>query len=163
MGGFSIINLIIKTMIIDSLENAAKYAAVHPLFVKAFEWINKQGLAALEIGEYEIDENLKAAISNKDGVAPDVAKFECHNNWIDIQVCISAREKMGWSTRSLCAQPAGEYNAEKDVLFFNDKPGMYFELQANQFAIFFPEDVHAPMIGEGPIKKLVIKVKLSRN
>jgi beta-galactosidase beta subunit len=36
---------------------------------------------------------------------------------------------------------------------------MYFELTDNQFAIFFPEDVHAPMIGEGVIKKLVVKVK----
>ena len=147
-------------MIIDSLENLGKYVSVHPLFAKAFDWINSQDLATLEVGKYEIDENLKAAISNKEGVTPDAAKFECHNNWIDIQVCISEREKMGWSARSLCTQAAGEYNAEKDVLFFNDKPGMYFELQANQFAVFFPEDVHAPMIGEGQIKKLVIKVKL---
>ena len=29
-----------------------------------------------------------------------------------------------------------------------------------QFAIFYPEDVHAPMIGEGMIKKLVLKIKL---
>ena len=30
---------------------------------------------------------------------------------------------------------------------------MYFELRDGQFAIFYPEDVHAPMIGEGPDKK----------
>jgi len=34
-------------------------------------------------------------------------------------------------------------------------------LTDNQFAIFFPEDVHAPMIGgDAEIKKLVIKVKI---
>lgn len=146
-------------MIIDSLENAEKYTSVHSSFAKAFEWIKSQDLAAIEVGKYDIDENLKAAASNKDGVTEEAAKFECHNNYIDIQVCISAREKMGWTTRSACTNPAGEYNPEKDVLFFNDKPGMYFELQSNQFAVFFPEDVHAPMIGEGAIKKLVIKVK----
>ncbi|HEV8079726.1 MAG TPA: YhcH/YjgK/YiaL family protein [Chitinophagaceae bacterium] len=54
----------------------------------------------------------------------------------------------------------GEYNAEKDVVFYSDVPDMYFELTDNQFAIFFPEDVHAPMIGEGGIKKLVVKVKI---
>lgn len=37
---------------------------------------------------------------------------------------------------------------------------MFFQLTNTQFAIFFPEDVHAPMIGEGNIKKLVIKVKI---
>jgi beta-galactosidase beta subunit len=37
---------------------------------------------------------------------------------------------------------------------------MYFQLTDRQFAIFFPDDVHAPMIGENEIKKLVIKVKI---
>lgn len=37
---------------------------------------------------------------------------------------------------------------------------MFFELCAGQFVIFLPEDVHAPGIGDGEIKKLVIKVKI---
>jgi biofilm protein TabA len=37
---------------------------------------------------------------------------------------------------------------------------MYFQLTDGQFGIFYPEDVHAPMIGEGEIKKLVFKVKI---
>ena len=45
-------------------------------------------------------------------------------------------------------------------MFYSDAPDMYFQLNDNQFAIFFPEDIDAPMIGEGEIKKLVIKVKL---
>ena len=56
--------------------------------------------------------------------------------------------------------PNGDYNAEKDVQFYNDTPETFFQLRDGQFAIFFPEDVHAPMIGEGTIKKLVIKVKI---
>jgi YhcH/YjgK/YiaL family protein len=36
---------------------------------------------------------------------------------------------------------------------------MFFQLTDGQFAIFFPEDVHAPMIGVGEIKKLVVKVR----
>jgi biofilm protein TabA len=67
---------------------------------------------------------------------------------------------MGWKPRSTCIAPRGEYNAEKDVLFYDDKPDMFFRLTDNQFVIFYPEDVHAPMIGEGMIKKLVIKVKI---
>ena len=51
--------------------------------------------------------------------------------------------------------------SNKDVLFYDDAPDMYFQLTDGQFAIFFPEDVHAPMIGgDAEIKKLVIKVKL---
>lgn len=147
-------------MIIDSLENAEKYYSVHPRFAQAFDYLKSQDLNTLEPGKYPIDgTDIHVSVTAKDGVSVEDAKFEAHNNFLDIQVCISANEKMGWSTRSLCNDPKDAYNAEKDVIFFNDKPGMYFELKASQFAIFFPEDVHAPMIGEGIIKKLVVKVR----
>ncbi len=150
-------------MIIDTLQNASKYISVHPLFAKAFEYIQKTDLDTIEPGKYEIDgNNLKAAFSNKKGMtaAESVAKFECHNKHIDIQLCINGTEQIGWKPREKCKTENGGYNAEKDVQLYSEDPDMYFELTNGQFAIFFPEDVHAPMIGEGEIKKLVIKVKI---
>lgn len=150
-------------MIVDTLQNAHKYYSVHPSFQKAFEYIAATDLANIEMGKYEVDgENLKAIFSNKTGMTSDesTAKFECHDKHIDIQLCIDGSEQLGWKPREKCVTEKGEYNEEKDVQFYSDAPDMFFGLTNNQFAIFFPEDVHAPMIGEGPIKKLVIKVKI---
>ncbi|MEO8821975.1 MAG: YhcH/YjgK/YiaL family protein [Ginsengibacter sp.] len=150
-------------MIIDTLSNAKKYSCVHPLFAKAFEYIQAQNLETIEPGKYEIEgDNLKAIVSNKPGklIEESIAKFECHNKHIDIQYCIKGKEQIGWKPRNNCTQLRGEYDPEKDVAFYNDSPDMYFQLTDGQFAIFFPEDVHAPMIGEGEIKKMVIKVKI---
>jgi biofilm protein TabA len=150
-------------MIIDTIKNASKYFSVHPLFEKAFEYITSTDLANTADGKYEIeDDNLKAIISNKNGMTAteSTSKFECHDKHIDIQLCIKGKETMGWKPRESCKTQHGEYNAEKDVVFYSDAPDMYFQLNDGQFVIFFPEDVHAPMIGEGPIKKLVIKVKI---
>jgi YhcH/YjgK/YiaL family protein len=150
-------------MIIDTISNASKYFSIHPSFAKAFEYINSTDLNTVEMGKYDIDgDNLKAIFSNKTGMtaAESIAKFECHNNNIDIQLCIQGKEQIGWKPRGACTNQKGEYNPEKDVLFFNDAPDMFFQLTDGQFAIFFPEDVHAPMIGDAEIKKLVIKVKI---
>ena len=151
-------------MIVDTLANADKYTSIHPLFAKAFEYIKSQNLAELEIGKTDVAEGLKAIVSDKAGMpaADSIAKFECHNNNIDIQLCISGNETIGWKPRSTCASQKGDYNPEKDVVFYNDAPDMYFNLTDSQFAIFFPEDVHAPMIAvnDQPIKKLVMKVKI---
>jgi YhcH/YjgK/YiaL family protein len=150
-------------MIIDTIKNASKYFSVHPLFQKAFEYITSTDLANTADGKYEVDgDNLKAIISNKNGMTAEesVAKFECHDKHIDIQLCIKGKETFGWKPRESCKKQNGEYNAEKDVVFYSDGPDMYFQLNDGQFVIFLPEDVHAPMIGEGPIKKLVIKVKI---
>jgi YhcH/YjgK/YiaL family protein len=151
-------------MIVDSLANASKYSSIHPLFAKAFEYIKATDLANIEIGKYDIAEGLKAIFSDKKGMtaAESIAKFECHDKNIDIQLCISGKETIGWKPRQSCTLPKGEYNAEKDVSFYDDAPDMYFKLTNGQFAIFFPEDVHAPMIAadDNLIRKLVIKVKI---
>lgn len=148
-------------MIIDTLANADKYTSVHPLLAKAFDYIKSVDLTTIEDGKYEISDGLRAIVSTKIGMTAQEseAKFECHNNNIDIQLCIKGDETIGWKTRNECKSQKGEYNLEKDVLFYNDEPTMHFTLYPNQFAIFFPEDVHAPMIGENEIKKMVIKVK----
>lgn len=150
-------------MIVDTIRNASRYFSVHPLFEKAFEYIRKTDLDHVEMGRYEIDgDNLKAIFSNKKGMsaAESTAKFECHDRYIDIQLCIHGNEQIGWKPKEKCIQFKGDYNPEKDVRFFGDEPDMYFQLTDGQFAVFFPEDVHAPMIGSGEIKKLVIKVKI---
>ena len=150
-------------MIIDSLSNAKKYYCVHPLFSHAFEYIQSQDIETIEPGKYELDgDQLKAIVSNKPGKTKEesAAKFECHDKYIDIQLCIKGKEQIGWKPRQSCIHLKEKYNPEKDVSYYNDAPDMYFQLNDNQFAIFFPEDVQAPMIGDGDIKKMVIKVKI---
>jgi YhcH/YjgK/YiaL family protein len=150
-------------MIVDTLQNAPQYFPVHPLFPKAFEYIRETDLQNIESGNYEIaGDDLKAIVSISKGktTAESIAKFECHDQHIDIQLCVRGVETIGWKPRVKCSIPSGGYNEEKDVRYFKDEPDMYFQLTDRQFVIFFPEDVHAPMIGDAEIKKLVIKVKL---
>ena len=149
-------------MIVDTIKNASKYFSAHPLFAKAFEYISQTDLANAIDGKSDISDGLKAIYSNAPGKTKEasLAKFECHNKNIDIQLCISGIETIGWKPREKCKVTNGDYNAEKDVQFYSDSPDTFFELTDGQFAIFFPEDVHAPMIGEGAIRKLVIKVRI---
>jgi biofilm protein TabA len=149
-------------MIIDTLNNASKYTSLHPLFAKAFDFINQNDVATLENGVIQIEDGLKVIVSTANGKTAEasLAKFECHDKNIDIQVCVKGLETIAWKPREKCVTPNGDYNPEKDVRFFSDEPDMFFQLTYGQFGIFYPEDVHAPMIGEGEIKKLVFKVKI---
>ena len=152
-------------MIIDSLDNAPKYFDLHPLFEKAFAYINGTNLATTAPGIYQVDgDNIRAIFSNNKGVtvAASIQEFECHNQYIDIQLCIKGKEQFGWKPRTSCISPKCNYSFEKDVLLYEDKPDTYFELTDGQFVILFSEDVHAPMIkaDENTIQKLVIKVKI---
>lgn len=149
-------------MIIDNINNASKYEGLHPRFKAAFEYILSTDFSTIPEGKFEISDGLKGILSHAPGKTKEtsLSKFECHDKNIDIQLCIKGQETIGWKPRSSCKLKNGEYNEEKDVQFFADTPDMFFELCDDQFVIFFPEDVHAPMIGDGDIKKLVIKVSI---
>lgn len=149
-------------MIIDSLKNAAKYYSLHPNFKKAFDYVNENDISKLPEGAFEIAEGLKVIVIVGAGTSKkeSIKGFECHDKNIDIQISIKGPETFAWKPRENCTSPNGDYSDEKDVRFFYDAPDMFFQLQEKQFAILFPEDVHAAMIGDGILKKIVIKVKI---
>ncbi|MDR1809139.1 MAG: YhcH/YjgK/YiaL family protein [Prevotella sp.] len=148
-------------MIIDHLENSALYEPLNPLFKKAFNFLKSLDLTKIETGKTLLEGNdLYVTVSNsalKDKVN---AKLEVHNNYIDIQLPVSKAEGFGWLARKELKNETAPYNAEKDIQFFDDRPQTCFSVAPGNFAIFFPEDGHAPCIGEGSVLKIVVKVKL---
>ena len=52
------------------------------------------------------------------------------------------------------------YEKEGDCALYSDTPTTFVDLLPGQFMIVYPEDPHAPVIGEGKIRKLIAKVKL---
>ncbi len=150
-------------MIIDDIAQVAKYVAIHPRFEKAFEYLTTTDFEKIQPGRYEVDgDNIYAIVVNENGVPlmESISQFECHNKYIDIQYVFSGQETIGYRDRKFCIDPMGEYDQQKDVLFYEDAPDFFFKLFPGQFGIYFPNDVHAPMIGDGKIRKVVLKVRV---
>lgn len=146
-------------MILDSISNAATYFALSPRIKQAFDWLAACDINALEVGVHHIDgDNLFVNVQEVSLKPRHEATLEVHNRYIDIQVMFGKQEEYGWSERKACTQPNGEFSDERDVQFFTDTPQIFYTLREGQFAIFFPEDAHAPMLGEGVVKKLIFKL-----
>ena len=147
-------------MIIDTLDNLSKYAGLNPLFADVVEFLKKNDLNTLEAGKYSIkDKDLFVNITTAKGKAPDEAVLETHVKMIDIQIPIDGPETYGYTP--LCRLSEEEYNAEKDITKYGDLMAESFiDCQPGMFAIFFPQDGHAPCISMMPeIKKAIFKVK----
>ncbi|MBP5338434.1 MAG: YhcH/YjgK/YiaL family protein [Prevotella sp.] len=148
-------------MIIDTLDNLAKYVGVNPLFKDVVEFIESEDLEAMEPGKYTIKGNdLFVNIAVAKGKAPDEAVLETHVKMIDIQIPLDGPETFGYTP--LCRLPETPYNAEKDITKYPDLMAESFiDCQPGMFAIFFPQDGHAPCISMAPeIKKAIFKVKV---
>jgi len=150
-------------MIFDKIENANRYFPLHPAFEAAFNFLTRQDIAELPAEKFEVDgQNVYVMITNKPGKEFGAAKLESHSDYIDIQFLIAGAEKIGWKAYSECTKTEKSYDSEKDIEYFSDSPQTYFSLTPGSFAVFFPEDGHAPMIGEGLVHKAVVKVKIEK-
>lgn len=148
-------------MIIDNLNNTKDYEHVHPLFKQAFDFLKNGDLSAMPLGKVEIaGDDLFAMISDSRLKAVQEAKLEVHNKYLDIQMPLSGSETMGWKSRVLLEKSLEAFDTERDIQFFEDSISTFFNLEPYNFVIFFPQDGHAPCIGEGSVKKVVIKIKL---
>ena len=146
-------------MILDRLENAKLYFSLNPRFAAAFEFLRRKDLASLPAGRHEIDgSRLYALVETKPGRGRAGAKMEVHHKYIDIQFAIAGTDDMGWKAASQCRQPQGEFDAEKDRIFYSDAADVWVALPPGTFAIFFPGDAHAPLAGSGELHKAVVKV-----
>ncbi len=148
-------------MILDSLKNSAMYEGLHPRFKAAFDFVKNTDFSKLEPGKIEIDgKNLFVNFAEGVGKTPEVAKMETHNDYIDIQIPFTSVETMGYIPTVDLKEPMDAYNAEKDITFFKDAATAFIKVVPGQFAIFFPEDGHQPGIGDGPFRKIIVKVKV---
>lgn len=146
-------------MILDSLSNAYLYESIHPSFKRVFDFIRATDFSKLDDGRIELDGNalfLNLASSHGKELAP----LEAHRNYIDIQMPLSCIEKIGFKAVSDCREITKPYNDEKDILFFGDALETVLTIHPGQFAIFFPQDGHAPSMANDYLRKVVVKIKI---
>ena len=132
---------------------------------EAMEFIASGKLASLENGKHILDgDNLFVNICDSELKTPEQARFEAHKKYIDIQVPLSREESYGIMPAEDCRQQDGEFNTEKDIVFFKDSvtEKTIYTAQPGQAVVFNPADAHAPLIGltgQGTIHKAIFKVK----
>ncbi len=149
-------------MILDSLNNTGWVEKLHPLFKKAFDYIRETDFSKMEDGSYPLDgTKLYANVVTLTGKEKKEAAIETHNKYIDIQLPLLGVEKIGWKPGSELQEVSTPYDEENDIAFYIDRPTAFTKIYPGQFAVYFPEDGHAPGIGVGNIRKVIVKVQVS--
>lgn len=145
-------------MIVDHLQAAERYFALHPGFRPALEYLRRLG-EPLKLGKHPLDgDRLLAIVSQDQGRGREQSLLESHRRYIDIQYVLRGVESIGWLPTAACTRVSTPYAPDKDIGFFYDRPPTWIELPAGYFAILFPDDAHAPLAGSGPIAKVVLKI-----
>lgn len=149
-------------MILDSLKNKERYASLHPRFKTVFDFIDTHDIASMECGRHDIDgDDVFVNVQELDLRDRSQARLELHRKYIDIQLLLRGPEEVfGWSEKKDCLTAEVAFDEAKDIQLFTDCPQCFYTVGEGQFSILFPEDGHAPMLGEGHVKKCIFKVKI---
>lgn len=153
-------------MIFDNIQNAHLYYNLGDKIKKGFEFILNNDLKSMPCGRHDIAEGIYVNVQELETKLPHMAKFEAHREYIDIQYVISGNERMDFSLIDNFLEDI-PYDSEKDVEFLKLKEDALcpnvINVREGDFAVFFPQDVHAPMLscndGCEKIKKVIVKIK----
>ena len=146
-------------MIFDNLENLEKYEIVTP---EVLEFVNKLNVNT-PCGRYDITDKIFANIEEYFPRGELECALEAHRKFIDIQLLISGEERIDFIDID-GLNVLKSYDCVKDILFFK-RPKVELGriyLNGRNFAIFYPDDAHAPQITtlslQNNVKKVVVKI-----
>lgn len=149
-------------MIVDNLQNFSAYTGVNKHFAAVVDYIKNHDLASMPAGYYPIDgDDVYLKLQEGPMKSQAEAKIERHHKMIDIQVPLTQAETYGYA--DLTSREADHFDAAGDIGFLPEvEPECYATCKVGMFAVFFPQDGHAPMIGDTSkkIKKAIFKVKV---
>jgi len=147
-------------MILGSLNSTTYIEKINPLFKMAFDYIRNTDFSKLESSSDRIEivkDHVYLLLFEYKGKKHENATRESHSKEIEIHFPIIGREIFGWIDKGEC-ETITSIDSNEDLIFYKDSVDTYIMASVGQFVVFFPEDVHAPGIGYGHIKKGVIKI-----
>ena len=145
-------------MILASLAVCNLYEEFHPLFPLAFAEIKRIASESWVEDTFIIIENDIFIITSDNKPKGADAKLEFHKKYIDIQFVCEGEDAIGWKNLCDCKELLSPYNEEKDYGLYSDNSTTVINVPLNHFAIFFPDDAHAPLAGNKNCKKIIAKV-----
>jgi biofilm protein TabA len=150
-------------MILDSISNIDIYKNISGDIYAGLVFI-KNAKADIAVGEYKINDKVKAIVSEYDTVKVFERGYEAHKHVIDIQFPIRGLERVKWSPIEgmIVNTP---YDSTKDRTFYKNpsQQGIHVDIGNGIFAVMFPEDGHSPqhLIEKTEyIKKITVKVSI---
>lgn len=148
-------------MIIADLNACQRYYTLHARMKELMDYILHHDFSGQETGRITLDgDDLFINLDEGELKSKEEQRLEFHRKYIDIQVPLLQEETMGWTSIPDLGKPNIAYNPDTDCGFYTQEAKEYFKVKPGQFTIFFPEDAHAPIIGEGKQRKLVGKIRI---
>ena len=148
-------------MIVGNISDKTQYdfISLNPKLKEALDYLTTDNRIKTDNDIDYFSDNSRAFI-NKINTRCFDNRFEAHKKHIDLFYILEGVEEV-YVAATETAEIVKEYSDEKDVMFVESKKYTKITLYKGDYIILFPEDGHAPAIGDGSyLEKLVVKIKI---
>lgn len=147
-------------MIYGKISDSARYEGINRHLGRLFKFVRENDLSKFPTQRIVLDgDNLFINMAEAELKSAGDQKLEVHRKYIDVHFPLTGEEICGIThINDLSVGSDAPFNEEDDFALYNEKARNYITVRPGEFYIVFPEDAHAPIIGEGKIKKAIAKV-----
>ncbi len=153
-------------MILGSGTKSASFADYSLRLQKMLAYCRETDVSDMTEGRYDVfpGEDIVVLINERVTEPKEQRLPEVHRHYVELHYVVSGEEYIGYYPDRNDNEILKDCLEEKDTLYYRENPKaeeLMVPLRKEDYAIFFPEDVHRPFcqIGTGgPIKKIVIKI-----
>ena len=131
-------------MILDRLENTGIYHPLGPRLKLAFDYLCRTDFSRMSDGRYPVDgDDVFAMVQRYRPKPANAAMWEAHRQYTDVQYVVEGTERIGYAPLAADLTVCQPYDPAKDIVFYNTQ-GIFLDVAAGSFAVFGPNDLHAP-------------------
>lgn len=148
-------------MITDHIDFIDRYVGLGSRFVVAFEWLKAVQAGGYELGKTVLEpDEIWASVIRKEARAAVAAGFEYHRQFADVHLCFRGNERLGWRQTAGGLETKAAFDPAEDFGLYQGTPEFFAPADAGRFVIFFPGELHTPLIGEGELTKVCLKIRI---
>lgn len=149
-------------MIVDKIEKLKLYKEIPSEVV---QFLSELDINNIKLGKRVLSDSIYVNIEEYNTKNIEVANFESHDKYIDIQLLLEGSENIYYASRDNLSVKV-PYDETRDIAFYSDSIQCYpyIKLDGTNFMMIYPHEAHAPQVSSGNLSqkvlKVVVKIKL---
>ena len=150
-------------MIYDTLNHLSDYLPLMPQLSEVMKILQQPDFANKPAGRYETDNPAVRFNIDEYQTVSDPKLFEFHQQYADVQIVLQGREIHHTALRD-DVLAVKNFDAERDIAFFDSLPIGEYLLEHGRFCIYFPNEPHRSQLATdepASVRKVVFKVRLN--
>ena len=150
-------------MILCSMRDFGRYEGLNTRFGALADVLETQNLRDFSVGRHDILGDKLYVIAAPQAATQPVVMLEAHRRYIDVHVSLDGTDGIGWAPLDMLLTEDAPFDGERDFVCYREPHLSIHLVTAGSLAVFFPEDAHAPLLGDGHlVHKCVFKVLVDR-